>query len=78
MDTSIFGHALERLMAGVVDDTFWLAHLTELSACQLGALYVALRLVRRPAPSLFKSIAAELGLSERWLTSGRGSFRAPS
>lgn len=71
MDPAVFGRQLERLMAGEADDPFWLSHLDELTPCQLGALYVALRLVKVKHRDALDKVVALLGLSEPWVVNGR-------
>ena len=71
MEPGLFGRQLERLMGGEADDPFWLAHLDELTPCQLGALYVALRLAKLRHKDALEKVVALLGLSEPWVVNGR-------
>lgn len=74
MEPGLFGRQLERLMDGHADDSFWLTHLPQMTPCQLGALYVALRMVKRDrqvAKDALHGVVSMLGLSEPWVVSGR-------
>lgn len=71
MDPAVFGRQLERLMAGEADDPYWIAQLDQLSPCQLGALYVALRMTKQRHKEALEKVVASLGLSEPWVVMGR-------
>lgn len=76
MDPMVFGRQLELLMDGHADDPFWLTHIGELTQCQLGALYVAMRLGERKrqerseGSDAMDRVLATLVLSQSWTTKG--------
>jgi len=76
MDPTAFGRQLERLMDGHADDLFWLSHVEELSPCQLGAFYVAVRLgerrrtERRGGAGALDRVLDALGMSRSWVVGG--------
>ena len=76
MDPKVFGPKLNQLMDGDVDDAFWITNVGDMSQCQLGAFYVAMRLGegkradKRARSAALDQVLATLGVPRSWMVRG--------